>query len=325
MNKVLHRPSNYVMETIYLVLKQYLTNWQYFKWSECFRNYLLSMHVATRLFCETLKNLKPKLLLIDDPIFLAPAVQFASTQGVPLVAFCHNIETLSPCQVTGGSQRDLLRYELDLLARCDLVVTISREETFLLKNLGMVPHYFPYFPLPETATRMEKIRLNRGGSEKQHFLLLGTALNLPTLEGMRTVITRVREDRNLLGGDRLLVAGYGSAQLQNVAIGERVVLRGEVSDVELDALLTDVKACIIYQENGSGALTRIPELLAAGVPIVVNSHAARSYHNVPGIIEFASLDQLPEKLSVAASTQQFPFILTPPDGTALCSKLQRLY
>jgi hypothetical protein len=54
-----------------------------------------------------------------------------------------------------------------------------------------------------------------------------------------------------------------------------------------------VKAAIVYQECGSGALTKICEFLLAGVPVLANQHAARSYYNCSGVIEFASVAELP--------------------------------
>lgn len=324
LDRMLHKPANFVMEKYSIFLKQRLTDWKYFNWNECIRNHVIYMSVMTRLFCESLQVSKPGMLLIDDPVFLAPAVHYAKTHGVPLVAFCHNLETLSREQVTASSQRDMFKYELELLAGCDLIVTISREETFLLKNFGMKPLYFPYFPATDTLNRMAKVRLDREKEKKKDFLLLGTVHNLPTLEGMKQVISRVRSDSPLSGTDRLLIAGYGTGKLQDLADGERVVLLGEVSDTELDNLLTAVKCCIVYQENGSGALTKIPELLAAGVPLVINSHAARSYYNLPGIIEFESLEQLPDKMTSAAGMAQFTTVLYPPDLALFREKISGL-
>jgi hypothetical protein len=210
----------------------------------------------------------------------------------------------------------MFKYELDLISMCNMVVTISTEETFLMRNLGMTPVYLPYFPLKQTADRLGKVRKCREGIEKVNFLLLGTVYNFPTLEGMKRVITAIT-CHNVLHDDKLIVAGYGTRELLGHIDDSRVELRGDVTDVELDELMTTVKGCLVYQDTGSGALTKIPELLTAGVPVIINSHAARSYHNLPGVFEFNDFGQLSEKMDAAAKVTQFPQALFPPDPSTL--------
>jgi hypothetical protein len=51
-------------------------------------------------------------------------------------------------------------------------------------------------------------------------------------------------------------------------------------------LLTAFKkaiAVLIYQEAGVGALTRIPEMLIAGILVIANSNTCRSAYNYDGI------------------------------------------
>jgi hypothetical protein len=71
-------------------------------------------------------------------------------------------------------------------------------------------------------------------------------------------------------------------------------------------------------------LTKIPELLAAGVPVIINSHAARSHHNLPGILEFATFEQLGQQLETAAQIDRFPQVLSPPDTTSLKKRILEL-
>jgi len=56
--------------------------------------------------------------------------------------------------------------------------------------------------------------------------------------------------------------------------------------------MSSVKALLCYQNSGSGALTRICEMLIAGVPVIANSHAARSFYNKKGLIEFSVLEDI---------------------------------
>jgi len=319
---ILHSPSGYFQNIRSRFYKQRITYAKYYKWSERFRDAILNWHLLSQLFIESLDE-KPDLLFTDDPVFLAPVVVYAKTKGIPLVAFSQNIETLSREQVDSSCQRELFTYELELLSMCDLVVTISTEETWMLRNFGMDPVYLPYFPIKQVADRCEAVRKRRLGSSKADFLLLGTVGNLPTLEGMKKVITAITRD-SILHNDRLIIAGYGTMQLANFVGDPRIEVRGELTDAELDELLTETKGCIVYQENGSGALTKIPELLTAGVPVIINSHAARSHHNLPGIFEFDTLEHLGEQLEVAAKSKQFSQVLSPPATLSLQKRIIEL-
>lgn len=322
LNDLLYNPSGFFQKKSSRLFKQRATYSKYDKWNERFRDYLLYLHLQAKFFVESLDN-DPQLLIIDDPVFLAPVILYAKAKKIPIVALCHNLETLSREQVEYSCQREMFTYELDLISECDLVVTISTEETYLLRNFGMNPVYLPYFPLKQTAERFEAVRQNRQGRMKEGFLLLGTVYNLPTLEGMKRVIAAIT-DKTILPEDRLIIAGYGTSQQLSYLDNPRIEVRGELTDAELDELLTETKGCIVYQDNGSGALTKIPELLTAGVPVIINSHAARSHHNLPGIFEFGALDQLGELMQAAAKGDQFPQVLSPPDVLTLQKRIAAL-
>lgn len=320
--RLLQKPSGYFQKKKSIRNKNELTYSKYFLWSERFRDHLLYLHLQAKCFIENLKIL-PKILFVDDPVFFAPVVLYAKSQGIPLVAFCHNLETLSREQVEPSTQLDLFAYEIELISSCDLVVTISQEETYLLRNFGLDPVYLPYFPLPQTSKRLVAIREARGTTIKTNFLILGTVYNLPTLEGMKRVLDTISADR-AFSAVRFTVVGYGTEQLSGYLDDPRVEVRGAVTDAELDELMTAAKGCIVYQDNGSGALTKIPELLAAGVPVIINSHAARSHHNLPGIFEFHSFDGLAAQMELAANCNGFKQVLTPPDTTSLKKRILEL-
>lgn len=316
----LDEPSGLLQNKLALLQKLHVTCWKYNKWSERIRDFIFDFHTRAKVFVDTLKTSPPDLLIIDDPVFLAPLIVYAKSQGIPIVAICHNLETLSREQIEYSCQREMFTYELDLLSKCDLIVTISKEETYLLRNFGMSPVYLPYFPLKQTLARLEVIRSKRQGEVKSNYILFGTVYNFPTLDGMKRVIMTVAGDR-ILHDDRLIVAGFGTNQLSGFVDDSRIEVRGDLTEAELDELLTTVKGCIVYQDSGSGALTKIPELLTAGVPVIVNSHAARSHHNLPGIFEFTTLEQLSQKLAAAAATDSFPDALSPPDTASLTKRI----
>jgi hypothetical protein len=321
--RIVKTPSGGIQEKLSSLYKRQITYKKYSRWSEGFRDYILDLHILTNVYIKSLSHGKPDLLLIDDPVFLAPLVYYAKANNIPLVAICHNIETLSRDQLSCVFQREMFAYELDLIGQADLVVTISKEETFLLRNLGMNPLYFPYFPLKKTLDSFLQVRNYRTDSPKSNFLLFGTVYNVPTLEGMRKTISAI-SNSDILGHDRLIIGGYGTRERIAQADDSRIEVRGDLSDGELYELLSSIKGCIVYQDNGSGALTKIPELLAAGVPVIVNSHAARSHHNLPGIFEFENFDGLRDQMEAAAKSHVFPHVLSPPDTEPLINRILAL-
>ena len=65
-------------------------------------------------------------------------------------------------------------------------------------------------------------------------------------------------------------------------------------------MLIEVDGIIIYQPPTTGALTRIPEMLLAGIPVYANFDAARNYFNVDGVIQYHSFEELLNVLSMPA-------------------------
>lgn len=269
----------------------------YRKYSPEFANWIFFSRRLARRWTRALCNRNNiRLIIVDDPIFFAPLVQALHNRNIPILAHCHNIETLSRSQVQQSHQVQLLGEELELLRLCRAAITISREETFLLRNLGMKPVYLSYYPPKSVEWRLRTVREIRTGMAKRDFLLLGSAGNAPTRKGMQQIINMWGKICPCPGDDRLVVAGFGTENLDSGNCAAGLIFVGAVTDAELDGILTTARAAIVYQEDGAGALTRIAELLLAGVPVLANSHAARSYQHLPGVFEFAELADMPLKL-----------------------------
>lgn len=262
--------------------------------------------------------------LIDDPIYFSPLIAELVRRNIPIVALCHNIESLSRPQLTSTGQRALLNYELDLLSICSLIVTISREETVFLNNLGLNAVYYPYYPVKDMQMRMLSIREQRKTAKKEGFLLVGTANNPPTMKGMREIIENWSSISKLLDGAKLYVAGYGSESLKDLANHDSIIFRGTVTSDELDELMSRTEACIAYQLEGSGALTRIPEFILAGIPVLANSHAARSYYGANGVFEFGDLKNFAVSAKSIRSKNSEIDIPLPPDPQALIAPITAL-
>lgn len=294
-------------------------------WHETFRPSIDFFNlVSQEWIISVLEKESIHIALIDDPIYFEPLVLELRKKMIPTIALAHNIESLVPGQMTPEKQKDLFMYELSILNRCNLVVTISREDTAILNNFGINTFFFPYYPDEENLLRLNKIRLQRKNNPKQGILILGSAGNRPTATGMIAAIKNWEKyDLNRSIG-KLIVAGYNTENLRDQISQYNIELLGSVSPQKLDQLLGDVKACLCYQESGSGALTRITDMLIAGVPVIANTHAARSYYNLPGIFEFFSFANIKNVLQDEGLWEREIPIMLPPDQYALESAIKNL-
>jgi hypothetical protein len=266
---------------------------EYRFWSEMRRKSAGYLGEISREWSRTIKEINQiKLAIMDDPIYFIPLFEKLKQLNVPIIGICHNLESLAPEQVSADPHRTLFNKEIDLLAQCHMVITISREETFLLHNLGINTVFFPYYPVESILNRLLQVREKRKKIGKKGIFLLGNALNLQTRQGMGKMIDFWQANRLFKDQGKLIVAGYGAGQYLKNGSSSGIEFLGTLTNDELDNRLTRVIACLCFQETGAGALTRICEMLIANVPVLANSHAARSYHNMNGVIEFHELKDL---------------------------------
>ena len=303
--------------------KHFVTDGEYHLWHREHRDYIYDLKLISRQWISLIENPQNiKLAFIDDPIYFSPLVKKLKAYGIHIIAMCHNMESLSYGQTTEKGQRTLFNKELDILSLCDMVITISREETVILNNLNIKAIFFPYYPADIRIKQFLNIREKRARTEKKDIILLGTAANKPTKHGMTKVIKAWTEYDLKPSCGRLLVAGYGTEVLKNVSQSHDIEFLGTLTNEELAEILSSVKACLCYQEKGSGALTRIPEMLIAGVPVIANTHAARSYYNSKGVTEFSCFEELQEAIKRVELVEGNIPVPTPPDLSILLSELK---
>lgn len=265
-----------------------------------------------------------KLAIMDDPIYFVPLFEKLRRSGVPVIAVCHNLESLAPEQVAADPRRSLFKKEIELLAQCHMVITISREETFLLRNLGIQSFFFPYYPAEAIVKRLLRVREKREGTGKNGILLLGSALNLQTRQGMGKMIDFWDAEELSRKYGPLAVAGYGTGKYIGKAGSRALEFLGDLANDELDGLLAGVRACLCYQEKGAGALTRIGEMLLANVPVLANSQAARSYYDRNGLSEFRGLPDLAAALEQTAGRDGVIPLPRPADAVALAAEFENV-
>lgn len=218
--------------------------------------------------------------------------------GAKVIAVPHNLESVVPTQKdsqTGTIAPKWFYNEIERLKKCDAVFAISKEETWILRLFGVNAYYLPYYPPQEAFDYLLKIREKRAAradNAEKRFLLLGSATNVPTQNGMQSLIDAVSSDKRQFS---VAVAGYGTDSLR-IDNDSDVKFLGPLSSEQLEKALVETDAILIYQPPTSGALTRITEMLVAGVPVFVNFNAARDCHYVEDVNVYESFDDLFIKL-----------------------------
>lgn len=249
---------------------------------------------------------------------LLPAI--AREYSYRVIALPHNLETL--CLPKSDAIQGVapeFNDEVARLGEADACFTIAREEQWLLANFGVPSTYLPYFPPTEVAVPLRRIRAARSlVPPSGQVLVLGNALHPPTAEGMTVAIRELKA--TLPKGSRIVVAGFGSEALRELTNSPAIEIRGWSSPTALEALLIETSVFMANQTRGAGALTRIPEALLAGIPVLANAVAARSAQDLPGVYVYqttAELESLlrnglptpPEPMRPASATTRFQTVL----------------
>lgn len=230
----------------------------------------------------------PAVSIIEHAAFSA-LIPINARHGIPTVACIQNLEAFDMSDHLGGkwamrAKALDLANEFEVLARCDHRLYISRVEAGLMGGLGLVGGFYPYVPVGEIKERLGRVHAARshGTVERGLFLLLGTV----GPEIRRASFVRFLDNARRLGlpgGIRVVVAGLYTETL--LGPGERipgVEVAGWLEDDALDAMLARVSGVVVPQHKGFGALTRLPELSCAGVPVVVSENATFAQDPPPG-------------------------------------------
>lgn len=275
----------------------------HFSWKEIrsIRNCLaMSKYFGLRMpLFETYKE-KDVVFLNEDTTSSAYGFPYLAKEiGKKMLSLPHNMESLcclgrdlqSGKPRLGWLSEDIIRLKL-----CDAVFCISKEEMWLLSIHGVNAHYLPYYP-PKVAEDyllgVRKKRQGRNPNEICKFLILGSASNEPTRQGMDEVLSYFSSYGYL--PFEIHVAGYRTECLEK-KVHPQIVYHGTLSNDELEEMMIEVDALVINQPATSGALTRIVEHLVAGIPVIASFGAARDYYQSDDVQVFYSMDELMDLL-----------------------------
>ena len=83
----------------------------------------------------------------------------------------------------------------------------------------------------------------------------------------------------------------------NESLSNNIKVFDGVSNEALKEFILKADAVLIYQIPTTGVLTRLLELLIAGVPIITNNIGSRTYFNKSGVFTFEKIEEIPLFLS----------------------------
>ncbi len=297
------------------------------KWSLDKQRMAYRLEKFSKIWAASLRDTPQlDLAIMEDPIYFLPLFKEIRRLRIPIIAVCQNLEALSSAGSNIKRSLKLFREEMGILSQCRLVIVVSREEEVILKNLGIRSLYIPFYPVEPMRGSLLALRDSRKHNTREGILMFGSVKNLPTRKGLEKAALYWRQNRLEKTIGKLIIGGRKSEiYFDPRPYGDSVDFRGDLTDRERDDLLSRIKGFLCYQESGAGVLTRICEMLIAGIPVLANSHAARSYYNIKGVIEFRELTGLSEALKqIDALDGDIPIPLAP-DIAHLSREIEKIF
>ncbi len=249
-------------------------------------------HRLLRCYQDVVRQVpKPALCIVEHSTF-ADLMRINVQHRLPTVGCFHNVEALDRKGWGLGLRGKLAAYaaavdflhELEVLTQCTERLFISKIEVGLISGLGLPARYYPYLPVGAIRQRLLRIRQERTNTRRVPglFLLLGNATHSTTKESFAWFIANAKSNP-LPRGIRVLVVGKETDKLLPPGTVVRgLELKGWVEQEELDRLLVCAQAVLAPQRLGFGALTRVPETVCAGIPVLLSRRAAYATDVPPG-------------------------------------------
>ncbi|MBP1465728.1 hypothetical protein EYB53_008425 [Candidatus Chloroploca sp. M-50] len=244
-----------------------------------------------RLYQQTLREHdKPLAVLIEHTGF-ASILEINAERGIPTIACIQNLESLDYGRAVDGARKETaarvgdLAVELNVLSRCHERLFISKVEAGMVGGLGLHSAYYPYVPVGEIRSNLQRVREARGATAQEAglFLMLGSAGHHTTAEAFAWLVEQAQR-HGLPAGVRIIVGGSGTDKLLPAgATVPRLECRGRLPQDELDQLLVKCQGVLVPQFRGFGALTRLSEMACGGVPVLVSRHPTLALDVPPGV------------------------------------------
>lgn len=179
--------------------------------------------------------------------------------------------------------------ELLLHARADQSWLLSLVEQGLLRSLGASAEYVPFYPVGEAMAQLLRQRDRRSVDtiDPGLFVISGSLIHQNNLALSNFLATL--DQRQLAQHARIAVVGFDDLPGHLVRYFKgKIQFLGRLEPVEFDNLLLRARAVLVPQIAGFGCLTRIPEMLAAGIPVLADAMTTSATGTVPGARYVAS-------------------------------------
>ncbi len=255
------------------------------------RRALGAAEYADRLYAHNARRagLAPAIVLESgcEPV----AVAALKAQGFTIAVALSAINSLwlgRPNPVT-GAYPNAFRAELRALKMADHVFSISREEQLLLNNFGVGARYLPYFPDEARAAALLAERAGRAPQPRE-YLICATRGNTDTVDSFREQVAWI--EAAAPQGAVFHVTGHQTEPLREVWCGPRFQFHGTCPDDLFAQVKARCSAVCVHQRAGLGALTRVPDMLLAGLTVVANGAAARSFIGTQGVLVYDTPGQM---------------------------------
>ena len=142
-------------------------------------------------------------------------------------------------------------------------------------------------------------------SNENRFLIAGSAHNLATKEGMTELLTFVSSHQWPL--DVFFdVVGTETQSLRHPALSDQIAFHGVLNPEQFMAIASKCTACIAFQKRGTGSLTRVLEMVLAGIPVLGNDIALRGWHHLDGVYQFSDWEELTALLNSSLKNPSLP-------------------
>jgi hypothetical protein len=161
---------------------------------------------------------------------------------------------------------------------------LSRVESGFAMAAGLSSAYVPYYPIGDAEESLMRIReLRTKNTVNRGLFLITGGGNSQNRLALEQFLMRL-DGKDIPRGAVIVIVG-NSERPKNLDrhIDGRVQFRGRVPLSDLQALLIEARAVLVPQSCGFGCMTRVPDMLCAGIPVVADEIVANSTGEIAGV------------------------------------------
>jgi glycosyltransferase involved in cell wall biosynthesis len=178
--------------------------------------------------------------------------------------------------------------EVMLHARAERSWMLSQVEQGFLRSLGLPAEYVPFYPVGDAMTQLQDLRRRRSVAtiDPGLFVISGSPIHQNNL-ALAELLASLDLER-LDAGVRIAVTGFDRRQIDfSRYASAKVQFLGRLDNAAFGDLLVKACAVLVPQIAGFGCLTRILEMLAAGIPVLADAMTTSATGPMPGAIYVA--------------------------------------